>query len=96
MTATNKIKNAMDAEFGALNSEDNIERALVLLDMASSTVYKAASLAKDESEEGKMLLAHYCGIDLRDSHTVIEAAMVVLNAALKDARDVFEYLEAQN
>ena len=30
---------------------------------------------------------------MRDSHTVIEAAMVVLNVALKDAREVFEYLE---
>lgn len=95
MTTSNKIENAMDAEFSALNSKGNIERALVLLDMASSAVYKTASLAKDESEEGKLLLAHYCGIDLRDSYTVIEAAMVVLNVALKDAREVFEYLEAR-
>lgn len=84
----------MDAEFGALNSESNIERALVLLDMASSAVYKATALAKDESWEGKILLAHYCEIDLRDSHTVIEAAMVVLNVALKDVREVFEHTEA--
>ena len=96
MTTSGKIENAMDTEFSALNSEGNIERALVLLDMASSAVYKSALLAKDESEEGKLLLAHYCGIDLKHNHTVIEAAMVVLNVALKDVRKVFEYLEERN